>query len=129
MEGNRLTVHLLDGSMKEFVEVTQKQFATPPSKDLQVIDVSAGGEWLQGHAAHMLDFAKAVRLGTRPACTGEEGRESVELADAIILSSFRGGAVDLPLDRDEYDDLMGELSGGRDPRSQARGAKKKGGWS
>jgi len=118
MEGGKLTVHLLEESMAEFVENSDQMWATPPAKDLQEIDLSTGGDWLQGHAAHMKDLAEAVRTGSRPACTGEEGRWSVELADAIILSSQRGEPVDLPLDRDVYDGLMRSLSHGLDPRSK-----------
>ena len=125
MEGSRLTVHLLEGSMKEFVENTEQMFASPPARDLKAVDLSTGGDWLQGHAAHMKDLAEAVRTGARPAVTGEEGRWSVELADAVILSSFKGGSVDVPLDRGEYDELMRKLSKGRDPRSLAGAAAKR----
>jgi dTDP-4-amino-4,6-dideoxygalactose transaminase/predicted dehydrogenase len=39
-------------------------------------------------------------------CPGEEGRNAVELANAIILSSFRGEEVDLPLNRVDYDQFV-----------------------
>jgi hypothetical protein len=41
--------------------------------------------------------------------TGGEGRNSLELANAIVLSSRRGKVVELPLDRAEYDELLAEL--------------------
>jgi hypothetical protein len=37
---------------------------------------------------------------------GTEGRMSLELANAIILSSHTARAVDLPLDRTAYADLL-----------------------
>ncbi len=37
---------------------------------------------------------------------GEEGRKSLELADAIILSSYRGGPVKCPVSRKGYDEFL-----------------------
>jgi predicted dehydrogenase len=45
-------------------------------------------------------------------CPGDEGRHAVELANAMILSSARGAAVTLPIDREEYTRLMGRLMNG-----------------
>ena len=53
-------------------------------------------------AAYYDNFAAAVAGTTAVLCPGEEGRNAVELANAIILSSARGAAVRLPLDRAEY---------------------------
>ena len=40
-----------------------------------------------------------------------EGRQSLELANAIIFSSYAERAVTLPLDRGAYDALLAELRG------------------
>ena len=64
---------------------------------------------LSGHAAVIHDFSRALIEGRPPLVTGPDGRNSVELANAIILSSMRGKVVELPVDRDEYDDLLAEL--------------------
>ena len=42
----------------------------------------------------------------------------MELAAAIILSGKLGRPVDVPVDRAAFDELMRELSGGKDPRSK-----------
>jgi predicted dehydrogenase len=63
----------------------------------------------RGHAAIAADMIAAIEEGRPPVCPGEEGVASVELANAMILASFRGKTVDLPLDRDEYDALLAEL--------------------
>ncbi len=62
-----------------------------------------------GHTANIYDFSQALIDGRDPMITGLEGRNSVELANAIILSSKRGKVVELPVDRDEYDDVLAEL--------------------
>jgi UDP-N-acetyl-2-amino-2-deoxyglucuronate dehydrogenase len=66
-----------------------------------------------GHAAMYAAFVPAVREGARPAVTGEDGRASVEMLNGVILSSHTRRPVTFPLDRDEYDGLLRELSGGR----------------
>ena len=43
----------------------------------------------------------------------EEGRRTLELINAIILSGMRKKVVSLPIDRGEYDELLAELSDGR----------------
>jgi len=60
------------------------------------------------HAETIRDFACAVREGRPPAVPGREGRKSLELANAIVLSSEREKCVTLPVDRDEYAALLEE---------------------
>jgi predicted dehydrogenase len=68
-------------------------------------DIPVEGE-APGHAAVVARFARAVRLGEPLVATGEEGRNSLELANAIMLSGDLHQAVDLPLDRDAYDRFL-----------------------
>jgi predicted dehydrogenase len=71
---------------------------------------------LTGHTAVIYDFSQALLEGRPPAVTGQEGRNSLELANAIVLSSRRGKVVELPLDRAEYDELLAELQAGETRR-------------
>jgi len=57
------------------------------------------------------DFAAAANKTGTLTCPGSEGRNAVELANAMILSSVRGGTVTLPLDRVAYDELIEEMMG------------------
>jgi predicted dehydrogenase len=63
----------------------------------------------RGHAAIAADMIAAIEEDRAPIAPGEEGVASVELANALILASKRNKTVDLPLDRDEYDELLAEL--------------------
>jgi len=57
------------------------------------------------------DFAAAVNKTGVLTCPGVEGRNAVELANAMILSSVRSQAVTLPLDRAEYDVFIQDMMG------------------
>jgi len=74
------------------------------------VPVSGGGP---GHRGVFEDFARAVREGRPPLVTGEEGRKSLELVNAVLLSSYLGRWVELPVDRDAYDEMLRELRAGR----------------
>jgi predicted dehydrogenase len=62
-----------------------------------------------GHAGIAADMIAAIEQNRAPAAPGEDGVASVELANAMILSSKRGKTVDLPVDKDEYEELLAEL--------------------
>jgi predicted dehydrogenase len=59
-----------------------------------------------GHAAVVAQFARAIRLGEPLVATGEDGRNSLELANALLLSGFEHHPVDLPLERAAYDRFL-----------------------
>lgn len=63
------------------------------------------------HAPVYADLVAAVREGRAPRCDGASGRASLELANAIALSSWTGRAVELPLDREAYDAALEERRG------------------
>ncbi|HKR61716.1 MAG TPA: DegT/DnrJ/EryC1/StrS family aminotransferase [Pyrinomonadaceae bacterium] len=57
-------------------------------------------------AVFYADFASAVSGDAELTCRGEEGRDVVELANAMMLSSVRESAVSLPLDRAAYSQFV-----------------------
>jgi hypothetical protein len=59
------------------------------------------------------DFYDAVRTGGTPRCPGDSGSLSLELANAITLSSMTGQSVALPLDRPAYSAVLHDLRAGR----------------
>ena len=52
------------------------------------------------------DFLAAVHGTGSLTCPGYEGRNAVELANAMLLSSAQGSSVSLPLDRQQYSEFM-----------------------
>jgi predicted dehydrogenase len=58
-------------------------------------------------------FVDACLEGTQPIAEGASARRSLELINAILLSGVRRKVVCLPVDREEYDALLEELSSGK----------------
>lgn len=66
-------------------------------------------EGVADHAAVYRDLHEAIWTGKMPRADGREGRLSLELANAMILSGHSGRPVDLPLDRGAYSALLADL--------------------
>ena len=61
----------------------------------------------------MNSFIDSILFDKEPIVSGESTLSSIELVNAIILSAYKKKAVDLPLDKDEYDNLFNDLSTGK----------------
>ena len=59
--------------------------------------------------AHFLDQIAGALPADSPLCSGEAGRDALEVVNAVILSAFRQRPVSLPVDRAAYDSLLEEL--------------------
>ena len=59
--------------------------------------------------SHFLDSIAGSLPPDSPLCTGEAGRDALEVVNAVILSAVRRRPVSLPVDRAEYDTLLEEL--------------------
>lgn len=66
------------------------------------------GQW-----SVLIDFADAIIRDREPLTAAENTLPALELANGIILSALRKKAVDFPIDRDEYDQLLHELMNGK----------------
>jgi predicted dehydrogenase len=74
-----------------------------PTGEWETVDVPPANS---GHALVVQQFARSVRLGEPLIATGEDGRRSLELANAILLAGEKGTTITLPLDRNSYDDFL-----------------------
>lgn len=88
----------------------------PPADDPRnQIKVQTSWEKLElpkGASGYPVVFAALVRAARgegQVAVTPEEARNAVELTNAITLSNLRRKTVELPLDRDEVDEMLAEL--------------------
>jgi hypothetical protein len=59
-----------------------------------------------------MDLEAAIAEGRRPRCDGREALMSLELANAITLSSQLGTPLTLPIDRAEYGRVLDSLRAG-----------------
>jgi len=112
-EGGRTSCARLGKPIKEYV-AEKKVWGVQP--ETEWTELKPEKEVEAGHGAAIKDFVQAILEDRDPLVNGEDGRASLEIANAIVLSSFDGGAVSFPLDRDAYDRLMRKLrKGARQP--------------
>ena len=90
---------------RQFCQESDQMFAKPAvvNVDLQV-EVNGGQ-----HAEVLENFANAILTGAPLIAPAEEGIHSVELANAMLYSSFINRTVDLPLDGSAYEQKLMEL--------------------
>ena len=111
--GETLTIRRFVPSLAEFSATSLEKFAAPEVivETFQPPEgMPPGGE---GHLAVHRDLREAILTGRKPRCDGRDALASLELANAITLSSFTGRAVSLPLDRAAYTALLSNLRTGR----------------
>ncbi len=105
--GNQMTIYRNTPSTREYMQTSTEMFSSPQTTT-ETCEYPAGS----GHEPVYRDFVAAIREGRSPRADGREGRMSLELANAIVLSSCRGQPVSLPLDRQAYSKLLADLQSG-----------------
>lgn len=129
--GTGIHLTIIDGSTREFSKSAPEPSSAPTASRVEV-DSGAKAEGkagelkpVGGHDVLIADFAEAIRDGRAPAVPGEEGLKSLEIANAITLSSHRRAELDLPIPRRAYSELIGLLAGRTAKRRKRRTTKKK----
>jgi len=105
IEGGKARLAVPEQPLDQFISTCEEAWGSMKSewKDIEVPKKPSG------HVEMIRDFVMAVIENRPPLVDGEEGRNSLEIANAVILSSVRGKTVELPLDRAEYDAVLEEL--------------------
>jgi len=104
VEGNRLRRTDFRPGLREHAATDPEPFGRPELTDRAEENLDSGAS----HAPVYADLVLALRHGRPPRCDGEQGRTSLELANAIALSSWTQAPVALPLDRVTYDTALAE---------------------
>ncbi len=107
--GNQLRVQRFTPSTSEFMVTSPDMFASP-QVSTETFDLPPT---VNGHQAVYRDLEAAIAEGRPPRADGRQGLMSLELANAITLSSHRGQPVTLPLDRAAYCELLKSLQAGK----------------
>jgi predicted dehydrogenase len=102
IENGKVHVTRLRDSIRERTEHSTQLMGDLES-DTRTVQVPGGGEALR---AFYDDFVAAVQGSGSLTCPGHEGINAVELANAMLLSSAEGTAVQLPLDRRAYSEFI-----------------------
>ncbi len=89
-------------SVPEFTFTTDKTWAAPECLE-QTLDIPEA-EW--GHYSILQNFCRHLLNGEKLVSPGEDGLQSLELANAVWLSAQLGKAVKLPLSRRAYDKFL-----------------------
>lgn len=97
-----------DEDLTDFLVENPEPFASPALKPVPLELPPGAGD----HEAVYRDLYRAVTEGTPVSADGASARLSLELANAMILSSHLRETVELPLDRDRYAALLGDLKRG-----------------
>ncbi len=90
----------------EFSRKTKEKFSAPPVKPVAVSVAAGTGEQ---HVGILKNFVNAIRRGDPLIAPASEGLHSVELANAILMSSLEQRTVDLPLPASRYAKLLHSL--------------------
>lgn len=106
LNGSHLTYRALETDIADFIATSPKAMASPALRDTSFeIDQSTPGRHIDVYRA----FNDAILKGLPFTSVGAEGGMSLELANALIYSSYTNSPVDLPLDRQKYATLLTNL--------------------
>ena len=105
--GESLSFARFEPPISQHLTTATEMFAAPASVAEPVELPPGRGDHFDVHE----DFATAVRESREPRVPAREAIWSLELANAIVLSTHEQRAVTLPVDRDAYAALLAHLRG------------------
>ena len=109
VEGNILRFHKLEQTEREFNAVNKNPFGTPK---VTVITTEFPKPDGMLHSRVTQNFVDVILHGAPNGWSGESGINSLELANAMILSSWEGNkTIPLPIDGKRYRSLLEEKVG------------------
>lgn len=110
-EDGHLTFFRNRSSMLEFIKTCPGGFDKVENWTIN-IPYTHHGE--PGHRIMIQNFLDTMRGGETLIAPASEGLHSLELSNAMMLSSFLGHPLDLPIDGDAYEARLNELIAGSD---------------
>jgi predicted dehydrogenase len=107
-----------EADLRDFLAQSPEPFGKPALRPepVEIARLPGSGE----HTAIYANFIDAIEHGTPLVADGAAGRQSLELANALIYSSVSGEQVTLPLDRSAYARLLDDLRAARTASPLAR---------
>jgi predicted dehydrogenase len=105
--GESMAFERFEPPISEHLASATEMFAAP-ARITETVELPQGrGDHRDLHA----DFCAAIREGREPRVPAREALCSLEIANAIVLSTHEQRAVSLPVDRDAYAALLAKLRG------------------
>jgi len=105
-EAGKISFMRTEEKVAEFNYTTQRQFDGPPVWN---VDIPYGSDPVPQHRKIIQNFTDSILNGGDLVARGEEGCKSIELANAMLLSSLEGKAVSLPIDHLKFERKLKEL--------------------
>lgn len=109
LEGGKITFTRTEMPVGEFSRTSKATFGRP---DVWNVDIPVPAGNGTQHAGVTQNFVDAILDGAPLIARAEEGIRSLELANAMLYSTFLGRAVDLPLDAAGYEAQLKKLIAG-----------------
>lgn len=104
---SELTIYRSKESLKNWGASEPEKFMwAKPEHEVQKITLEDAAD---PHQIVIKEFVNAVEEDREPLVNGEEGRKSLELVNAIILSAKTGKQVNFPIDSQKYEMLLNSL--------------------
>lgn len=88
--------------MGKFCMEAEAAFAMPESWSMEIPAESSGGQ----HVEILQNFTNAILKGEKLLSPAEQGIHSVELANAILLSTWQDKTIELPMSSADYERLL-----------------------
>ncbi len=101
----KLLVQTLDLDIHEYAATSRNPYAPLPRHPHAIALEAGKGD----HVAVYRSFHDAILHGNTDYIDGAQGRRELELANALIYSSYQRREVELPLDRQRYASLLAGL--------------------
>lgn len=116
IENNKLRYWKVPGTLSRFTRENTEMWGHPKTEEVEV----KLPERDHGQPAITRNFCRAILKGEPLLAPGAEGIWSLELANAMILSHYRNKTVRIPVNRQEYEDLLDELRAKSRPKRALR---------
>jgi predicted dehydrogenase len=104
VENGKIAFNRTESSVSEFCKTTDKIFETPQMWNVDIPYQETGSA--PAHQKIIENFVGAILDGSELLVHGEEGINSVELANTMLYSSMKDKTVTLPLDAGAYAALL-----------------------
>jgi len=104
-QGDSLKLYSSKIPIPEFTFSTKEMWASPEVTE-EKLELP---ECESGHKEIIRNFCRSILFQEELIAPGEEGIWSVEFINALILSGKKDKPVDIPIDRGEYEELLGGL--------------------
>lgn len=88
--------------MSQFCMQSEAAFAMPESWSIEIPVEASGGQ----HVEILQNFTNAILKGEKLLSPAEQGIHSVELANAILLSTWQDKTIELPMSSADYEGLL-----------------------